>query len=343
MTLYNIETFTPNLVNNSHDLIQDIENKIDYLNLEDNTLKSAHLNANKGDYIRIHSESKEFIGIITGIEPGEYETKITYYPFHSVFDVDVHYVYSQLASKSLENWLKDIITEQFINNADTIQNVFGLAITTSTSTTNALLGLTENIGNLFEIITTAFLNHGVVIDVAINPQTKIINLNIGRNDATKITIEADLPNIIESEFTFKKTSKSYNKLVVYNKDNESETAIFYKHTDDSISKINTDRIAPVIFDTIFVTVSSNQTFDEVAYDTAFTTMTAEKYNNLIELTVTDEDDLVKPYDLKIGQEVDIIYKDTLYSTILTGFEFKETTKIIFGAARTELTKLWKRR
>ena len=343
MTLYNVETFTPTLVNNSHDLVQDVEHKIDYLNLTDNTIKSSYITANKGDYIRIKSDAREFFGTITGIEPGDTETKITYYPFHLAFDVDIHYDYSLLTSQSLETWLKNIITAQFINNADTAQNITGLIVTASSTTPNALLGLTENIGNLFSIMTTAFLNYGITITVSFDPQAKIITVNIGKNTESKITIEADLPNIISPEFTFKKTTESYNKLVVYNKDNESEFLVYYKHTDDTISTTNSNRITPVLFDTVFTTVPSGGTFSTASYDLAFNTLTAEKYNNLIELTVCSDDGLVKPDELKIGQETNIIYKDSAYTTVLTGFEYKETTKLIFGAVRTEFTKIWKRR
>ena len=55
------------------------------------------------------------------------------------------------------------------------------------------------------------------------------------------------------------------------------------------------------------------------------------------------DSLVKPEELEIGQRVRIILQNNEYNTILTGKNEKETTTLIFGAVRLELTKILKGR
>ena len=64
---------------------------------------------------------------------------------------------------------------------------------------------------------------------------------------------------------------------------------------------------------------------------------------MIELTVTKNDTLVKPYALDIGQVVNIISKGNVYTSILTGKAISDRTQLTFGTIRLDLTKIIKRR
>ena len=72
-------------------------------------------------------------------------------------------------------------------------------------------------------------------------------------------------------------------------------------------------------------------------------MSLPEYNNLIEIEVMNDDGLVQPQKLQIGQQATIIRNNTAYQTMLTGKKVSDTTILVFGAVRLELTKKLKRR
>ena len=84
-------------------------------------------------------------------------------------------------------------------------------------------------------------------------------------------------------------------------------------------------------------------FIEKAHNKAFQTFSKNKYDNLIELEVSAEDDMVKPKSLKVGQVVNIINDGNSYTSILSGREIDDTITLIFGTIRLELTKTLKGR
>ena len=174
-------------------------------------------------------------------------------------------------------------------------------------------------------------------------QAKKVVCTIGKNTASSRTIEAELPNIIDKNIDLGIEKESTNKLIIVNEDDESEKIIYFLHTDDSISTTDENRIEPVIPETVYASASGTKTFADVALEKATATLTATKYNNLIELETTNGDDLVKTRDLAIGQNVSIINDGKSYTTVLTGKKIDDTTTLIFGAVRKELTKKLNRR
>lgn len=70
------------------------------------------------------------------------------------------------------------------------------------------------------------------------------------------------------------------------------------------------------------------------------TFKASKYSNNIEIVVEQNDSMIKPMEMKIGQVVNIIHDGVSYNSILTGKEIKGgLVKLIFGTIRLELTKI----
>ena len=63
------------------------------------------------------------------------------------------------------------------------------------------------------------------------------------------------------------------------------------------------------------------------------------YSNLIELTMLNDDSLVKPDTLHFGQVVKVLTDGVSYTSILTGRERGKCTKLIFGTVRLDLTKI----
>ena len=82
-------------------------------------------------------------------------------------------------------------------------------------------------------------------------------------------------------------------------------------------------------------------FGSAAKEAADQQFDTDSFNNLIELTVQNDDELVDPENIAIGQIVNIITNGTSYGSILTGIERSFTTKLIFGNIRLDLTKILK--
>ena len=154
-------------------------------------------------------------------------------------------------------------------------------------------------------------------------------------------IEADLPNVIEKSIIVNETTEDMNKLVIYDQADLTTNVIYYKHPDGSYDTRDEDRITPVIYGITSVAVSEGDTFADVAEDAANKQFDVDTYSNLIEITVQNEDEIVMPQTLTIGQIVNVISNGTSYSSILTGVERSNKTKLIFGTIRLDLTKIIK--
>ena len=63
-----------------------------------------------------------------------------------------------------------------------------------------------------------------------------------------------------------------------------------------------------------------------------------KYEDYIEIEVACDDSLVKPLDLKIGQQAHIIHEGIQFTTVLSGRIVDTTATLIFGFVRLEFTK-----
>jgi hypothetical protein len=57
----------------------------------------------------------------------------------------------------------------------------------------------------------------------------------------------------------------------------------------------------------------------------------------------NDDEMIQPASMRIGQTVTVLSNGTEYNSVLTGRQTGETTKLIFGFIRLELTKQIKRR
>lgn len=138
------------------------------------------------------------------------------------------------------------------------------------------------------------------------------------------------------------TTDDINKLVIYNQADLATNIIYYKHPDGSYDTNNTNRLVPVFYGITSVAVNEGDTFASVAKDAADKQFDVDSFNNLIELTVQNDDELVNPDRIAIGHAVNVISNGTSYNSILTGFERGIKTKLIFGSIRLDLTQILKK-
>lgn len=207
-----------------------------------------------GWYIRIFRPGEEYQGYISGFEAGEVQNKITFSQMITLFDISCYVDVAEELAATIENYIKTLIIAEFVNNSDSL-HITGLTaarISTTTSTTGSFEYQDTDdeytvIDLLDDLIYPAFTTYSIVTDVTFDPQTKAINVTIGRNTSAAVTIEADLPNVIDAEYTIRKSSKEVNRLDIYDSDTEPPTIYsYYLHPGGSWNTTDNNRIYPVV-------------------------------------------------------------------------------------------------
>jgi hypothetical protein len=351
MQPYNIEIFGRDYVLKQHYNTESIEYKMDYLSIEENSVYLPfQSDIKKGDYIRVCNNIDDYFGVITSIvidEKNEGYCTVGFKPFIAIFDANIPFDISAQGSGTLEDAIADYITSNWISGSDSSQNIAGLSVETISETSNwtfyisSSSGLSIELVNFESIIQEALTKYRVGLYIEPSIGTQKINLKIGIKTAAAYTIEADLPNVIERSIIFNKTKSDTNKLIVYNKDNLTQTAIYYLHPNGTYNTTDNNRIVPVIYETAEVSPSGGKTFADLAQEEANKLFGNNFEKNLIELRVLNEDVLVKASSLEIGRLVNIICNGITYQSLLTGYEIEHTTKLIFGTVRIDLTKILK--
>lgn len=330
---YKIEIFSRDFTFKSFSPIEKPDFSFDYLTIEKTKVKTKNIDAAKGDLVIISSGiNREYYGLIDDLEPGIDEITFTLKPMLSLFDTTV------ILSKSftyIEHFIREIITENFIESGDSLQDIPGLTVSI-TSETEATLNLEDNIGSFYNVITTALTGYGVIVDFTFDPQEKTASVVIGKNKKA-VTIEAGLPNVISTSFLIGDSYGQRNKLTLINKDNPEETVTYYLHDDGTVSSVDEKRISPVFFSFENVT-PGEKGFADAAYAAAFESLAPQKYDNLIEITINTDNKLIDP-NMSIGTEAVIFFEHRAYVSVLTGFSKTERNiTLVFGCVRAELTK-----
>lgn len=306
-----------------------------------------------GAYIRLQRDDMDIFGVITSMTTAEDAllTKIGILPFPSaIFTTDILFDTNKQGTVALETVIADLITASWINNADTLQNIPGLTVTTTSSTVAWGMNLKSDTEGMHHciidfydvLIRRALEEYGIAIHTSVDFQNGVINLTIGKVVGTQ-TIEADLPNVFDRTFLINESSKNTNKLDVYNTANYSSTIIYYKHTDGTYSTTNSDRLYPVVREVQAVQVDEGQTFAQAAASAAASVFGEVTYSNLIEIQCLYDDSLIMPKQLGIGSVVTVIHDGNAYSSIMTGYQLENNViNLIFGSIRADLTKLLRR-
>lgn len=350
MKAYNVEFFNENLEYVTNTCSEDINYKEDYLDPERSKITIFTDTDVKTDYyIRVKAAGVEFVGKVSSTEQkDDGTTEITFRSLAEMLDTDVLVTTSDLTG-NLETFINSILTDLYVDNDDEEMNI-PLAITEKTATSSWTLDLfdtdeTNKIVNLFDdIIIPAFGAYGIILTFGLDIPNAQITLSIGKNTSITKYIEADLPNVLNKSIIIQKAKKRINKVTVYNDEDYSENVTYYLHSDGTFDTTDSDRISPVVYDLLTVSTSSTSTFADKALAKAQKTFDKNKYDNLIELSLTNDDELLSPWSVGMGQIVNVISDGVSYGSILTGREMRDNvTTLIFGTIRQELTKYLKGR
>lgn len=356
MQPYNVEVFGRDFALIQHYNAGDVNYSYDYLSMTENTaIMPYNENVKRGQYIRLENGTRSYFGVISGLDVGsiaEGYTEIRYKPFLTVFDAPVVFDTNwqpgsgSASPISLEEVIARLIKQYWINNADASANIPGMTVTTISRTTAWGLHLTSDIKelhytiiNFYDVVLQRALTK-YQIGVYVTPDVKegTITVQVGRRETGVFYIEADLPSVIDRKIVLNSTTVDSNKLTVYSAEDFVTNMIFYKHTDGSYDRQNRDRIVPVIAAIQTVTPSQETPFAVGAQLAADRLFDSDTYSNLIEIEVLNEDDLVLPSTLTIGQIVSVITQGSSYPSIMTGVHVGATTRLVFGTVRVELTK-----
>lgn len=384
MKPYNIEIFNRQFELLAHSNVDDIEIEYDYLKPDDSelvvrlkgfydafssqavipdggglralsipALEGLMDDVGVGAYIRMQRDDTDIFGVISSIETADDPllTKLGIMPFPAaIFSTQIVFDTDQQGTVALETVIANQITNGWISNADTLQNIPNLSVTTSSSTVSWGMNLKSDTEGMHHcvidfydvLIRRALEEYGIAIQTSVDFANDSIALTIGKVVGTQ-TIEADLPNVFEKTFLINESSKNTNKLTVYNTANYTETITYYKHTDGSYNTTNTDRIYPVVREIATAEASEDQTFAQAAASAAASTFGEVTYNNLIEVTCLWDDALIQPKALKIGSLVSVIHDGVSYASIMTGYKLSNNViTLIFGSIRADLTKIIRR-
>lgn len=357
MKPFNVEIFTPKFEWVGNTNINSITYKEDYLSSDDNTITVfAVKGIEEQDYIRLVRGKEEYVGIITEITYGTDKSKelqnITFKPLMELFNTSYLFDVNKQGVGLLEDFIAAAIIEMFLDNTDTKQNINGLRVETTSATedwsfhiTPAESGGHYNIVNLLDsIIIPALQKYSILVKTILDVQNKELVVLVGRSTTSVVLIECDLPNIIKKNLVIRQASVDINKLILYDADSDyTESVIYYLHADLSYDTKDEDRMLPVNCSMKSIKPDENSTFATASQKAAADLFANKSFSNLIELTMSNEDALVNPGTLFFGQLVTVISEGVSYSTILTGREVGEQTKLIFGTVRLDLTKILRRK
>ena len=462
MKQFNIELFDPNftfLFNTSADKLKFKEDYLDPEKAKVTINSDSRLDVNS--IIRMYRDDEEYVGIVSDVKAkDDGTTEVTFMSVESLFDREVFIDVGQI-SGTMEEYMKFLMDGLYVTNSDTYQRL-PISITTVSSTDDWSFDykienepkddeepperLVAFVNILDDLIIPGFTNYGIVMEWSFDFNEGVINIILTKNGAAPISIETELPNIIDETVTIRRAKKRINKVNIWNSQDYERSIVYYLHSDDSFDTINSDRGVPVNYKNIKVSADNNKKciekkvselkkeysdikkynsmdpeerteedieqaqyymtdinyflsfgwtyksadnliydhdnivvgqetwgddgdefeadieawaetvdaatygeatalsiFIEKAHDKAYQTFSKNKYDNLIELEVAADDDMLKPWTLKIGQVVNIISEGSSYTSILSGREIDDTVTLIFGTIRLELTKTLKGR
>lgn len=335
--MYRVEFFTDQMRFASACLISDTQAvSIDYLAFDAFGLKTPTLPCEKGYFVHIAKNGTAILdGIVSDVQPNNGTQTVKLRPLQAMFDVDVP---SSPITDAIA-WLSSAIQETFVTNADTLQN---RPLNVTSSDTAGGLYVSGNTVNLLDVIANALTAYGVVVKMSIDMDSLRINVDIGKQ-TTSVTLEADLPNVLERKITIGDSYGNANKAYIQETQTVDgvtsvlSTSVFYLHPDGSVDQNDSDRLTPVFF--TYKQVRTSETWAEDSLEAAVSVLSPKKFNNEIVLTYAVDDRLVVPLSIPVGAAATIYIDGISYASIFTGFEIAGgRISLTFGEVRGALTK-----
>lgn len=353
MRAYNVDIFDRSFLLRYHYNVSGLEYKFDYLSPDANVVfLPSNATVSVNDYILITGESKLF-GVISTVEQtdGSMQT-VNYVSFEkAVFDAPILFDTDLQGVGTFENALATIIERYWVDNSDSLQNIYGLSVNVKTSTVTGWgLNLKSDVAEQHHIICNffnTFIARGmekyqVRVSANVDVENQTIILDIEKVDAGTFYLEADLKNVISKNIMVKETDETaVNKLVVWNSDGYNASRTYYKYSTGGYGMTDENRITPVVFSTKYVRADDGSADWTTAADSeAAEILGSANYNHFIELAYWEEDAMIEPLELEIGQTCRILSGGKVYESILTAISRNAgIITLTFGTIRIDLTKI----
>ena len=256
MKQFNIELFDENFTFLFNTTADKIKYKEDYLDPEKAKVivnSDARINANS--IIRLYRDEEDYAGIITDVKAkDDGTTEVTFSSVESLFDQEVLIDVGQI-SGTMEQYMKSLMDGLYVTNSDVSQRL-PLSIEAVTSTSDWSFDykienepdedeepperLVAFVNILDDLIIPGFTQYGIVLEWTFDFNNKLINISITKNEADPVTIEPELPNIIDETITIRKAKKRINKVNIWN--SQVKSPMRFSRTDD-ISRVSTADIS----------------------------------------------------------------------------------------------------
>lgn len=297
--------------------------------LSDFTLDQIPSEVEIGDVMVVYEDNGNmlFQGVINSLD--EDNSSISCGNLYSLFD-DKWY-WNIPTENSIEETIQTILTDDFVNNADSyMRETFDFSISCTTSTSGTMeekdVGSVVNfqdflisVYNLYDIMLQFTIYFG-----AAQPEIAIIKPS--KTPRTKIS--NNVHQVIE--ITARSRSASENKLIIYASDKTTYRGSYFVNgeflttndeADDRLSLIKTKYVFS----------------DDNLSDIAHANLSTEIYNHELQVIMTDG----FVYDTKtirLGNYYDVYYKGQVFKSVLTGIEYDNIHQItmIFGKVRQRL-------
>jgi hypothetical protein len=346
MKACNVEIFDAQMNYICHDVIETPMIDNDYLAADTTSISiNRFVGIPKNGYVWIRGDFS-FFGFITDSVTDDEQTTVNFLPFINKFDQEVLFDTKLQGGKdSLETVLGSFIDSYWVHNSDALQNIPIDILDPSSETTNWGFNLKSDtegmhhcIINFYDVLLRRSLTkYGIAMTIIPSPNDHKIRLSIGAPRGTPY-IDADLPNVVVDTFKVNQAGRTTNKMVIWNAANYTDKVEYYLHPDGSYNTINSDRITPVVSDISSVMPNDQKPFPVVAAENAASTFSGIEWTNEIKLIVQNDDPIITPANMAIGQQVKIIRNGIEYTTLLTGKVLDHETTLIFGTIRLDLTK-----
>lgn len=192
--------------------------------------------------------------VIVKVENVENGVQITYTDALILFDHEIYVAADDIREKDIEQLIVEFITQEFIDTTDISQRINNLSYSRDSYGIDGYFEwadtddyyVTFNLLN--DLILPAFSNYLVHTDVDVNiGEKKTVVKTKYLPGLDYLTIEGELPNILDSNYIIRQTGTDINKITIIDIAEENAEYNYYLHASDySYSSVDTDRITPVM-------------------------------------------------------------------------------------------------
>ena len=246
------------------------------------------------DLIVIDGEDFRVYGIVTKLETVENALTVTYTDPIALFNHEVLVPADEIKHTSIEAYIKKLLDAAFVNNSDTLQVIPGFTTQTKTTTYgifdyNDTTEVYVVINLLKDLIFPAFNKYLIGVFFDLNIDSKTLTAKIGRRlNYRTLTLEADLPNVIDTNIIIRQSNNDANKLTLVDTADYAMTEYnFYLHSDYTWNSTDSDRLLPV-FNDVYSFDSDLITEDRFWASAKYAISIAEKYININRDLTTEE-------------------------------------------------------